>query len=84
MLTKIHIPLPADKVAKARDFINERFRPMPGQTLNVAKSVAHCVLDQILVGNYVGANVGIAKLQQNAARDFRINMKRNGIELPAA
>ena len=84
MKTIVHVPPSAKRVEAVRSFINERFRRMPGQTLNVARSVAHCALDQILVGNYVGANVGIGKLDRDGARDFRAYLKSNDIELPAA
>jgi len=84
-MLKVHVPLPAEKVARVRNFIDDRFRPMRGQTLNVARSVAHCALDQILVGNYVGANAGIAKLDSAEAREFRACLKKNlAVELEIA
>ena len=82
MTTIVHVPLYAGDVEKVRRFIDRRFVPMRGQTLNVGRLTAHAALDDILAGNFTSAKLGIEKLANDEARELRDCLTKNNIVRP--
>jgi len=83
-MSEVLAPLDAGKVAAMRDFVDERFRSLPGWDVSLLRKVAHDAVDKLLAGNHVGANTAIQRLGIEAAVDMRVKLRQLGIHLEPA
>lgn len=83
-MTIVHVPPSAESVMRVKKKIDARFKDRVEHAPNLLRSVAHAVLEDLLVGNYANAMRGIEKLGEEGARDMRTYLKTEDIELELA